>query len=158
MYCQYLTSGSHQNFPINLFYTPVSLRHIFLQGKKIVMKKIYSFIFTLLFKHFLRITAKEENKTTWQTNLYYMYFCRKCLYFSSFLKNKIKKNAGTLIIRCLTCDSVSSSKDVELPLWANLANSSKCSLLKSIRRDKTDHKYSQVSQEQLAERRGRNSP
>lgn len=92
------------------------------------MKKIYSFIFTLLFKHFLRVTAKEENKTTWQTNLYYMYFCRKCLYFTSFLfkgrKNKRrktrKKKAGALIKWCLTCDiRVGSSKDMELPFCEN---------------------------------------
>lgn len=99
------------------------------------MKKIYSFIFTLLFKHFLRVTAKEENKTTWQTNLYYMYFCRKCLYFTSFLfkrkkkkKENRKKKAGALIKWCLTGDiRLGSSKDLELPFCEKLENSGKAS-------------------------------
>lgn len=97
------------------------------------MKKIYSFIFTLLFKHFLRITAREENKTTWQTNLYYMYFSRKCLYFI----HEIKKtpHAGELIMWCFTCDiRVGSSKDVELSPCDKLTNLGKFALLKVLER------------------------
>lgn len=127
------------------------------------MKKIYSFIFTLLFKHFLRVTAKEENKTTWQTNLYYMYFCRKCLYFTSFLfkkkkkkENRKKKKAGALIKCCLTCDiRVGCSKDMELPLCEKLENSGKAALKKVW---KASNCYSQTWQEQqLAGWRGEDS-